>query len=108
MCDFKYNKYRFFYKLGFFLFVVDFCKDNTAQIIYLPHPTNCKSFIQCLKNVTYSRPCNSGHCFGIHETNACNFCVDVTCPTGKYSILINKCHKLDGIFRLFTERLFEH
>ncbi|XP_071163007.1 serine-rich adhesin for platelets-like isoform X2 [Mytilus edulis] len=59
---------------------IDFCKNNTEARSYYPHPTNCDSFVQCEAAITYSKPCPSGQCFGVFETNACNFCYQVTCP----------------------------
>ncbi|CAG2239310.1 unnamed protein product [Mytilus edulis] len=59
---------------------IDFCKNNTEARSYHPHPTNCDSFVQCEAALTYSKPCPSGQCFGVFETDGCNYCNQVTCP----------------------------
>ncbi|XP_052105716.1 serine-rich adhesin for platelets-like isoform X2 [Mytilus californianus] len=62
------------------LIPIDFCKNNTDSQSYHPHQTNCHSFIQCEGDVTYGQPCPSSLCFGVTETNGCNFCDQAICP----------------------------
>ncbi|XP_063428142.1 mucin-3B-like isoform X2 [Mytilus trossulus] len=62
------------------LIPIDFCKNNTVPQSYHPHQKNCNSFIQCEGEVTYGQPCPSNLCFGVTETNGCNFCDQAICP----------------------------
>lgn len=67
----------------------DFCQNNTEVLKLFQHPTNCKSFIQCEKSITYSLPCQTGDfCFGLESTKGCNECDRVTCQsTGLYTFI---------------------
>ncbi|VDI25493.1 Hypothetical predicted protein, partial [Mytilus galloprovincialis] len=62
------------------LIPIDFCKNNTVSQSYHPHQKNCHSFIQCEGEVTYGQHCPSNLCFGVTETNGCNFCDQAICP----------------------------
>lgn len=71
----------------FFCISEDFCQNNTDSLKLFPHPTNCKSFIQCDKSITYSFPCQKGDfCFGLESKIGCDECDMVTCQsTGLYT-----------------------
>ncbi|CAG2239313.1 unnamed protein product [Mytilus edulis] len=58
----------------------NFCENNTDDRTYFQHPSDCNSFIQCEKNVTYSKSClTESLCFGSESKAACGNCDDVTC-----------------------------
>ncbi|XP_052105719.1 uncharacterized protein LOC127738483 [Mytilus californianus] len=62
------------------LLQINFCENNTANRTFFQHPYNCNSFIQCEKNITYSKSCQQQNlCFGTESTNACGNCDEVTC-----------------------------
>lgn len=63
-------------------FPENFCENNTDDRTYFQHPSDCNSFIQCEKNVTYSKSClTESLCFGSESKSACGNCDDVTCKS---------------------------
>ncbi|KAK3601886.1 hypothetical protein CHS0354_041819 [Potamilus streckersoni] len=64
-----------------------YCPNLERRLYY--HPYNCKNYIDCVDGKVHVGLCPETLCFGVHETNRCNYCTNTSCVT---DIIDDVCH----------------